>query len=788
MDYKIYEGNIEIIEDSWKKMTLFFNDLGKTIEFSLDEIKRDEPFLLGVYGLTFRDCILVKINHEQYNVYLYCLSGTLYLVKEEKNSFKEIDFTNPFYFPIELDIVDPNLKIKRVGILRFLVFLNEKLLMEINDNFFVESYYTEKIDFSKKELDLVGILLIIRYKNNLGYLTKDNNESFFKFSKIFFDILEMDKDLELSLVSPRTIEFVYGESFSTFVDIRTIISGERKKICEKEIISHENKNMLAIFVVNKTRYYLFLKQTGVYIQKGHPEKATKFTQNLKSFSLGKNIYIFGTMLHRAYNSTGKYDYLYSSSSGEPIGQFFRPFKKIKYFKKFGFYKLKFSCLDSGTQVHYPIWVGNENLKVHRLTINTKKISWVYSIVRAKAKVLVLRSDIHGKSSYSIVPDNPMYSLKNRIKQKIAFYEASKERNKKVNLYFEKMASKADESGFRVFEAVMKSSPNDKCENYYILDKSSASYPTMKEKYGENIVERFSYRHYKLIFQANYFISSDLSNHVLSDRIYINSINQKLKEVPLIFLQHGIMFAKPVENPLGKIFYKKYAAYNVYKNVVNSQLEAFEFYKMGYSDFDLIKTGLATFDYAKLDFSSDKIVYMPTYRYWEEGMIYSGDIKKTTYYKSMLRVISLFEEAGLIDRLVLVSHNKFADYIVEHLPKYKENFAPNPSVALGIGRIFISDYSSAIYDAIYRGAYPIFYWEDKEYLIKNYKATPPVNEMNAPGAIVYSGEELMKQVVYAIKRNYKMEKENQKKYKKINEFDDNKNTERIIKYMKNDHIL
>lgn len=788
MDYKVFEENIEIVNDYWEEMSIFFNSVGKTIDFSLEKIGLNEPFLLKVHGLNYRDSVLVKINHEQYLVYLYCLSGKLYLVKEEKNSLKEIDSKNSAYFPVELTTVSPNLKIKRTGMLRFLVFLNNSLLVEINDNFFIESYFTEKIECIERDNDLAGIALIIRYQNNVGYLTKNVNESFFKFSKMFFDILEIDKDIEISLINPGAIELSSRYGFNRVVNIGNLLSGEIEKICKKENISGFNKNMLAIFIVNRTRYYLFFKQTGLFIQKGHPEKATKFTQNLKSISLGKNIYIFGSMLHRAYNSTGKYDYLYSSTSDNPIGCFFRPFKNIKYFKRFGFYKLNIKRLNSGTQVHYPIWIGNENIRVHRLVINPQKKSWVYSKIKAKDKVLVLRSDIHGKTSYSIVPNNPMYSLKSKIKQKIAFYENRKKTPKKINLYFEKMASKADESGFRVFAAVMKNAPYEDCENYYILDKSSNSYPTMKEKYGKNIVERFSYRHYKLIFQANYFISSDLSNHVLSDRIYINSINQKLKDVPLIFLQHGIMFAKPVENPLGKIFYKKYAAYNVYKNVVNSQLEAFEFYKMGYSDFDLIKTGLATFDYAKLDLSSDKIVYMPTYRYWEEGMIYSGDIKKTTYYKSMIRVIALFEKAELLDKLVLVSHNKFADYIVEHLPKYKENFAPNPSVALGIGRIFISDYSSAIYDAIYRGAYPIFYWEDKDYLIKNYKATPPVNEMNAPGAIVYSGEDLMKQVVYAIKRNYKMEKENQKKYKKINEFDDNKNTERIIKYMKNDHIL
>ncbi|MBS7719929.1 hypothetical protein, partial [Vibrio cholerae] len=113
-------------------------------------------------------------------------------------------------------------------------------------------------------------------------------------------------------------------------------------------------------------------------------------------------------------------------------------------------------------------------------------------------------------------------------------------------------------------------------------------------------------------------------------------------------------------------------------------------------------------------------------YWEEGLIYCDSIEETSYYKAIMKVIKGFEAAGLIDRLLIVPHNKFSEFIYRNMPEYNHIISDNPSEALKVSKVFITDYSSAIYDAQYRGAYPIFYWEEKDYLIQQYKAIPPVN--------------------------------------------------------------
>ena len=81
-----------------------------------------------------------------------------------------------------------------------------------------------------------------------------------------------------------------------------------------------------------------------------------------------------------------------------------------------------------------------------------------------------------------------------------------------------------------------------------------------------------------------------------------------------------------------------------------------------------------------------------------------------------------------------------------------------------------------------------YWEERDYLIENYQAIPPVNEENCDGVPVFSIEELMSEVKKAIANNYVMDPMYEERYKLINEFSDNKNGERLIKELKELEII
>src|SRR5699024_3963025 len=296
------------------------------------------------------------------------------------------------------------------------------------------------------------------------------------------------------------------------------------------------------------------------------------------------------------------------------------------------------------------------------------------------------------------------------------------------------------------------------------------------------------RHYVYLFQANAFISSELSNHVIASRVFSNKLSSSISKTPLYLLQHGIMFAKPVDNPIAMGFHKENVSFNLKKNVISSDLEAKEFYKMGYCSEDLMKTGLPKLDNATLDESADKIAYMPTWRYWEESYIINNEIEKTTYFESIMNLIDLFEKEGLLDKLLITPHNKFVEYVAIHLQKYEDILCKDPKEALEKSRIFITDYSSAIYDSIYRGAYPIFYWKDSHYLIENYKAIPPINNDNAPGMLEYTDKELINAISHALSRNNAVPSEVINKYRKINEYHDGNNSNRVIKELTKNGVL
>ena len=74
------------------------------------------------------------------------------------------------------------------------------------------------------------------------------------------------------------------------------------------------------------------------------------------------------------------------------------------------------------------------------------------------------------------------------------------------------------------------------------------------------------------------------------------------------------------------------------------------------------------------------------------------------------------------------------------------------------------------------------------LIEKYQAQPSLNEDTAPGPIAYTEQELIETVLNAERRGFQLEEVFIDKYKKINNFSDNKNTERIVDYLKTEKII
>lgn len=143
---------------------------------------------------------------------------------------------------------------------------------------------------------------------------------------------------------------------------------------------------------------------------------------------------------------------------------------------------------------------------------------------------------------------------------------------------------------------------------------------------------------------------------------------------------------------------------------------------------------------------------------------------------------------MLNRLQIAAHNKFSQYMKNNFDKYQNIFIEDPTDTLTNSIIYITDISSIILDAAYRGAYPIFYWKEFDYIIEKHGGTSPVNPENAPGDVVYSEQDLVNIVKYIIRNDYKIPSRIKENYKKLNEFNDNQNTQRVVDILIEDNII
>ena len=104
------------------------------------------------------------------------------------------------------------------------------------------------------------------------------------------------------------------------------------------------------------------------------------------------------------------------------------------------------------------------------------------------------------------------------------------------------------------------------------------------------------------------------------------------------------------------------------------------------------------------------------------------------------------------------------------------------------KVLITDYSSIAYDAYYRGANVIFYWEEKDECLENYGPSTKLmlNKDNVYGDVCYSSDELSK----VFEKNYLQGQTETylKRYRKIVQYNDGKNTERLVDFLKKDEII
>lgn len=737
---------------------------------------KESPFY-SMYNLGLNEHIVLQISFSSTHFY-YVVGDGDKLVGFHQEILDKNNFDNN-----SISVFDKHLKINKTGLSTATIYIyrNDKRLVGKRINGLISRKLQNEWIPVKLPIESKKILGSIKLDNTAFFITYYPTRESISLSKVFIE--DIDARIDSFKINNRSniqIEFnhqLYNFDFrkKETETVGTPLSGSTKKIPNDVVLTLK---------INKRKYYLYSYKGRNYATIS-PKFAYGIHTKLKVKFVGDNVLVYGRYHNSYKNFTGKFDFIYIKNQDTPIAKFNRLFSKKG--KSLVYAKIPLHILTETEEIHRGLYLGDELNSVYPFYMKDSldEDFEVFGKSQRDNHVIFLRANVGDGTSCTILPYSEEYSMKSTIKQKIARLMEKNSKTPKTNLYFEKFSAKADESAIKVFDKALLQKTSS--ENYFILDENCPDFPRLKKKYGKYLVKKYSLKHYRLIYRADWFISTEFSNHVINDRIFINKLRKKITDTPLIFLQHGIMYAKPIENPMATGFHKKNIKINLKKVVISSELEAQEFYKVGYKPNDLLLSGLATFDNPVVK-ELNKYAYMPTYRYWEEHMVYEDRLEETSYYRDIMNVIRAFETNGLLDKLLIVPHNKFANYIVSHFPDYEENICTNPSVALTKAQIFITDYSSAIYDAINRGAYPIFWWKEKEMLIEKYQATPSLNEETAPGPIAYNEKELVNYVINAERNNFQLEQSFLKKYRRINKFSDNQNTGRIINYLKLQKII
>ncbi len=407
-----------------------------------------------------------------------------------------------------------------------------------------------------------------------------------------------------------------------------------------------------------------------------------------------------------------------------------------------------------------------------------------------------RQNIHN-STFLTVRDTNQYDYpEGQARIKKAHANAAKYKDKDIVLLYEKKCQKYEESASVLYEKLIDMGYDNV---YFIVDKSVPAVKDLPEKYKKYLIDKDSDKHLEYFFACNKFISTETIDHSLQLRIANKYVQDKLNkdtgDMMYVFLQHGPTYMVSLNMDLRNGFRKK-TDYKLHKTVVSSQLEAQHFIELGgMTEDDLYITGMAKFDRAFRNEGADRVVIMPTWRRWELNQA-RDDLTQTNYYKMMkLMYDSVPEE--LKDKVIILPHPLMAERF-EDISKKSEGsdaelcsrilVTDNYDNVMRDCEVLITDYSSISYDAYYRGAKVVFYWAEKDECMTHYGEGTKLmlNLDNVFGPVAMNGEE----ITAAVRETYGKEQRQDylDRYRKIIEFHDGKNTERIIEHLIRDGVI
>lgn len=580
----------------------------------------------------------------------------------------------------------------------------------------------ENIDCEKAAVHIKEIKSGIEYiknaeiENSIIYL--DLADIFIKYSKVparfevFIEIIQENK------------RYLGKAILNKEVDKQERYKNGIKKITED--------NLVAVPFISKDKSLMLLIDRDI---KYFNEKY-KYRTILKSFKIrnGKlSMQVYFKLLSKVEHSVKGITLEFRNSTREPV-KYYIPVKVKRNFiivRDFDLCKLDYESFywDFYAEVNIKCH-GNEEVmrfRIKRPTLN----------IRRKIRYNSLNNNVDLPNGYILYPyltSNNCITLTYRPKTE---YDGSKYKirefiawlgykvmepyylNKNIYLMYEKFSETAQDNSYYFFKYCREKHPDKNF--YFVIDKESKDYERIKD--DKNVIQFMSIKHLRYICAAKAFIASESKGHCYAWRVQRGKIRPYLDKKKFIFLQHGVLALKKIDDA----FNKNTAGAAELFIVSSNQEKDIVCHYLGYNPEDVAVTGLARWDVVKdksKELEEKEIFIMPTWRNWmtevEEEVFVNSE-----YYQKYMELLNSRKLQKMLEK-----YNLRVNYFLH--PKFKEhlsNFStensriniiePNTTPInelLMRASLLVTDYSSVALEMFYQKKPTLFYQFD----IKDYE--------------------------------------------------------------------
>lgn len=291
------------------------------------------------------------------------------------------------------------------------------------------------------------------------------------------------------------------------------------------------------------------------------------------------------------------------------------------------------------------------------------------------------------------------------------------KSKKIWIGFEKNSIRAQDNGFAFFQYCYE---NQKYPNfYYVIQKFSPDIRNLKGM-EKKLLKFMSFKYMVYLLASKLLISSESKGHIYDIRIQGGLVRWVINRKKHIFLQHGVIGLKKVDN----IFHHNS------NNKVDLFITSSEFEKniitthFGYQENVVEVTGLSRWDKLKDTSNGRKILVMPTWRPWIDD-ISNEEFVLTNYYQTYMKMITSDDLVKIVEEnnlyVTFFLHPKFTQYthLFKSLNKRVMVLSDGSfpvQKEIENAALMVTDFSSVAWDMFYLGKPVIFFQFDyKDYL-------------------------------------------------------------------------